>query len=356
MTDRHEARVLLAVLGERWDAAASLQASTPVDPATFLALCRTTDVAATVHAKLDRAGRSDVLGADVAGGLAAARAKVRLDNLLLIARLEQALDLLLAAGVRPVALKGVDVLHRLYRSFDERSLDDVDLLVRWGDRDLAIATLERAGFAGPGEPERTHWFRSSFELPLVSPGPVGVLFEIHWNVGQVRRYRIDPSALIARSVPIEVGGRSILRLDDHDAVAHLLLHHVQHYFARRLKWVLEIGMLSSAAGFSWTLVAERLTAWGGRAAAGLALAHVRELFPEMLPPAAFAALPASRWRLTATWPLRTSHPLDFYRGTGHRFVQLAIAAAALERPWDLPGYVRHRASRDHDPEADGPHA
>ena len=42
-------------------------------------------------------------------------------------------------------------------------------------------------------------------------------------------------------------------------------------------------------------------------------------------------------------PLRASHPLDFYRGTRHRSVQLAIAAVALERPWDLPGYLRHRA-------------
>ena len=50
-------------------------------------------------------------------------------------------------------------------------------------------------------------------------------------------------------------------------------------------------------------------------------------------------------------PLRTTHPLDFYRGTRQCGVQLAIAAA-LERPWDLPGYLRHRAVRDRDPDAD----
>ena len=353
MNDRHEALVLLAVLGERWDEAASLLRLSPVDPATFLALSKTTDVAATVHATLVRAGNSRLLGTDVADGLAKARAKIRVDNLLLIARLEQALDLLLGAGIRPVALKGVDVLHRLYRSFDERTLDDVDLLVPRDQRDAAIATLEGAGFTGPNEPERTHWFRSSFELPLTSPGPVGVAFEIHWNLGQALRYGIDPAALFARAVPLDIGGRSILRLDEHDAVAHLLLHHVQHYFDRRLKWVIEIGLLARSSGFSWSRVAERVTTWGGSRAAALALAHVRKLFPGMLPVAAYDALPAARWRLAATLPLRATHPLDFYRGTRRRFVQLAIAAVALERPWDLPGYLRHRALRDQRPDRDG---
>jgi len=352
VSDRREARALLATLAGRWEEAVALQAEAPVDSAVFLALCKQADVAATVHAALARTGRAGLLGPGVANGLARARAKIRVDNLLLIARLEQALDLLIAAGIRPVALKGVDVLHRLYGAFDERSLDDVDLLVRREERDATIATLERGGFTGPGEPERTHWFRSSFELPLVSPGPVGVAFEIHWNLGQARRYRIDPEALHSRAVPLNVGGRSILRLDEHDAVAHLLLHHVQHYFDRRLKWVLEIGMLARAPGFSWRTVEERLSDWQGRAAAGLALAHVRRLFPELLPEEAYERLPAARWRLVATVPLRATHPLDFYRGTRLRGVQLAIAAAALERPWDLPGYVSHRALRDRQARSD----
>jgi hypothetical protein len=352
VSDRHEARVLLAILGERFETAASLHRERPVDPVVFLALCRTADVAATVHATLGRASGVDLLGPAVAHGLAAARAKTRVDNILLLARTEQALDLLLAAGIRPVALKGVDVLHRLYRSFDERSLDDVDLLVPRDQRDLAIATLEHAGFTGPEEPERTHWLRSSFELPLTSPGPVGVGFEIHWSLGQTGRYRIDPAGLLARALPLDIGGRSILRLDPHDAVAHLLLHHVQHYFDRRLKWVVEIGLIARTPDFSWPRVASRLADWGGSAAAGLALAHMRKLFPASLPTAAYEALPTAFWRLAVTMPLRATHPLDFYRGTRRRPVQLAIAAAALEKPSDLPGYLWHRAVRDRRPESD----
>jgi hypothetical protein len=352
VNDRHESLVLLAVLGEDWNTAASLQTQRTVDPATFLALCTATDVAPTVDAALARAGRSGFLGGDVAAGLAKARAKTRLDNLLLIARLEQALDLLLAEGIRPVALKGADVLHRLYASFDERALDDVDLMVPRDQRDLAIATLERAGFTGPGESERTRWFRWFYELPMTSPGPVSVAFDLHWNLGLAPRYHVDAAALFLRAVSLDIGGRSILRLDEHDAVAHLLLHHVQHYFDRRLKWVIEVGLLARSPGFSWPRVAERVATWGGSAAAGLALAHIRKLFPRMLPAEAYRAFPAARWRLAATMPLRSTHPLDFYRGSKHRSIQLAIVAAALERPWDLPRYVWRLAMRARDVDAD----
>ncbi|HVQ35695.1 MAG TPA: nucleotidyltransferase family protein [Candidatus Bathyarchaeia archaeon] len=344
MSDRREARLILAVLSGRWDEVDAVAGG--VDASGFVALARACDVAPTLHAALAAAGRLERLPGEAARGLAAARAKARHDNLLLLARLETALDLLLAASIVPVALKGVDTLHRFYASFDERTLDDVDLLVPREKRDLAIRTLEAAGWAGPSEPERTHWLRSSFEMPLVSPGPVGVAFEIHWGLGQARRYRIEAAEILARAVPTQIAGRALLRLDDHDAVAHLLLHHVQHYFDRRLKWTVEIGRIAASPGFSWTLVRERLLAWGGLGAAGLALLHVRKLFPGLLPDEAYEAIPAEGWRRAVTLPLRVSHPLDFYRGTRRRFVQLWIAAAALESPSQLPGYLVHRATRD----------
>ena len=58
MSDRHESLVLLAVLAERWDEAEKLQRAKPVDPETFAAVCKSTDVAANT-AWLDRdCGRS----------------------------------------------------------------------------------------------------------------------------------------------------------------------------------------------------------------------------------------------------------------------------------------------------------
>src|SRR6185503_5576111 len=104
------------------------------------------DVAPTLHAMLESAGRLGRLPEGAARGLAAARTKTRHCNLLLLARLETALDLLRTAGITPVVLKGADTLHRFYASFDERTLDDVDLLVPRDALELAVATLEAAGW------------------------------------------------------------------------------------------------------------------------------------------------------------------------------------------------------------------
>jgi hypothetical protein len=349
VSDRREARLLLAIAAERWDEARALAAPRA---AVFLDLARACDVAPFLHARLEAEDRFALVGEPVRAGLEAIRRKTRHDNLLLLARLEEALDLLLGAGIVPVALKGVDVLHRLYSRFDERTLDDVDLLVPPAQAAAAIAVLEKAGWTGPGEPERTHWLRSSFEMPLKSPGPVEVAFEIHWSLGQERRYAIDTAGVLARARPLQAAGRPILRLDDHDAAAHHLMHHLQHYFDRRLKWAIDLGRIAATPGFRWEIVAERLEAWGGLAAAGLSLLHLAKIHPPAAPSAARRLVPAAAWRRLVTLPLRSSHPMDLFRATRRRGVQLVLAAAALERPGDLPGYLRHRAVRDR--EGDGP--
>lgn len=345
MSDRNEARLLLAVLRRRWDEAEAIARRRPPRAGTFAALCRACDVHPTVHAILERAERFDLVGAEARDLLASMRRKTRHDNLLLLAVLEQALDLLLAEGIVPVALKGVDFVHRFGYGFDERAIDDVDLLVRPADRDRAIAILSRAGWTPPAAAELPRWLFASFEIPLTSPGPVGVTLEIHWSLGQERRYGVDPESIITAARPLIVAGRPVLGLDPSDAVAHLLIHHVQHYFDRRLKWALDLTRLVALPEFSWEKTVTRLSTWRGTGAAGLALAHLRRIAPDEIPAEAADRLPAAAWRLLATAPLRSGHPLDFYRATRRRWVQLWIAAACLEDPRELPGYLIHRRRR-----------
>lgn len=346
MSGAHEARVLLAILRERLEDAEALLAARPVDAPRFLGLCRRCDVHPWIHAVLERRGASSLVGPEARDGLERLRGKVRADNLLLMARVEQALDALLGAGIVPVALKGLDTLHRFYMAFDERTLDDADLLVAESDFRRAVSVLERAGWAVPPEPERTRWLRSSFQMPLRSPGPVGVLLEIHWSIGQDRRYRVDSRSLFRRAQPLQVAGRKILRLDDHDAAAHLLVHHLQHYFDRRLKWTVDLRSLARGPSFEWPAVAERLREWDATVAGGFALLHVRKLLPEAAPDAALQALPVGVLRRGLSLPLRSRHPLDFFRGTRSRGVQNLVAALCFERPLGLAGYLWHRAVRE----------
>jgi len=349
MSERHQARILLALVRRRWDAAAELIRREPVEPATFLALAREADVHPLLHAMLDREGRAGLVGAEAMARLEELRRKVSRDNVLLLARAEQSLDLLREAGVTPIALKGLDLLHRLYERFDERTLDDVDLLVRREDLGRAIEALQAAGWEPPPEPLRTHYIRSSHHLPLHSPGPVTVDFEIHWNLAQEYRFAVDPEGIFRRAVPVELAGRPALRMDDHDLVAHLLLHHFTHYFDRRLKWLVDLQRISALPSFRWSTVVERIRAWGATAASGFSLLHLHRLAPELIPAEPLRGLHVPAWRRALALPLRSRHPLELYRGTRRRAVQLYLAALMLERPHRLPAWLLHRRRREESP-------
>lgn len=346
MNPLHETALLIEIVGERWDEARALAAARPVDPARFVAVAREADVHPWVHALLEGSENAAIVGRETMTRLESLRRKVASDNLLLLARLEEALDVLAEKGIVPALLKGSDFLHRFYRRFDERTLDDVDLLVRPSEVGRALDALSSRGWVAPEERERLRWLRSSHHLPLDSPGPVTVHFEIHWNLVQERRYRLDPRDLFARARTIDIAGRKVSRLEDHDAAAHLLLHHVSHYFDRRLKWAIDLSFLATSPGFRWETVAERVQDWGGAQSAGMALRHLRRIAPHAVPEGALDRLPVARWRLAATAPLRSSHPLEIFRRTRDRFVQRYLGAVLLERPLDLPGYLWHRRRRE----------
>jgi len=296
MNEFDHARFLLAVLRERWDEARALTGGRPVEAEPLIRVCFEADVSSWVLDLLTRADQRDLVSADALERLEAIRSKIRVDNLLLIARAEEAVGALLNAGVVPVALKGLDLLYRVYESFDARTLDDVDLLVRREDLTATLDALRDAGWELPPEPKRTHYIRSSHHLPLRSPGPVSVDFEIHWNLVQEMRYHVDESALIDRAVPLDVGGHRILRMDDHDLIAHLLLHHFTHYFDRRLKWAIDLKRITVQPGFDWDVVGRRIRSWGAVAATGASLLHLHKLFPEWIPPEILRHLPLAAWR------------------------------------------------------------
>jgi hypothetical protein len=345
MKDHHESRAVLAIVRERWEILEQTARHHTLRPEVFLRVARECDVVPWIHHMLERAGRLGDLGPEIERGLTEARHKCRMDNLLLVARLEQALDLLLEARITPVVLKGVDLMHRFERGLDTRTLTDVDLLLRAEDVVSALEILERAGWQLPSPERRLHWLRSSHHLPFSSAGPVEVEFEIHWSLVQEGRYRLDPAELIERAQPIDIAGRRVLRLENHDFVAHLFLHHLSHYFDRQLKWVVDLHQVSGLDGFRWETVIERLEGWGGIRAAAMCALHLDKLYPGVIPPSAMRRFPDIRWRRYATLPLRSNHPLELYRGTRGRAVQLYLAAVALEEPRKLPGYLVRRVLR-----------
>jgi hypothetical protein len=351
MEGHQQANLLLAILRRDWAAVERLVDRQPPN-AQFAEYCLLRDVHPQVHSLLEREGRLELLG-EAVEPLRRLRSKVQADNLLLIARAEQAAGALHKAGVPALALKGLDLIHRVYTRFDERALDDVDLLVPYEQLNEAMAALESVGFRSPAEPARTHYIRSSHHLPLESPGPIGVGFELHWDLAQQGRFSVDPEGILERAKPLDVGGNPMLRCDDHDLVAHLLLHHLSHYFDTRMKWLVDLQLITRLPGFDWERVVERIDQWGARVATGASLLHLHKLDPKLIPLSVRRALPLPLSRRVPLAPLLSSHPLEMYRGTRRRRTQLYLAAVLLERLSSLPGWMIHRKRREFE-ESDNP--
>ena len=334
---------MLAIVRSDWTTVDRLTDAERV-PADFADTSLRCDVHPQLHAKMETEGRLEQLG-DAAEPLTAMRAKVRADNLLLIARAEQAAAALEAAEIPALALKGLDLIHRVYR-FDERPLDDIDLLVPFDRLRDAMAALESIGFRTPAEPARTHYIRSSHHLPLDAPGPLPVGFELHWDLAQQGRFSVDPDGLLERAHPLSLGQQTMLRCDDHDFVAHLLLHHLSHYFDTRLKWLIDLQRITTSPEFNWERALDRIRAWGATVACSASLIHLHKLDPVCVPATLLEALPLPWSRRPFLAPFRSNHPLELLRGTRRRKMQLYLAAVLLENWAQLPGWMLHRSRRD----------
>ena len=346
MSADHSTDLLLALARERGTDVRALLNSAPPDSEPFLALASQADIEPWLHWQIESSGLADGFGVAIMEHLAHRRHKTRNDNALLIAVTEQVLQILTAAGVTVVALKGMDLMHRHYPRIDLRTATDVDLLIPRGQLVVALEALGRNGFTVPDPKQATHYIRSSHHLPIDSPGPLPVLIEIHWNLVQDYRYDLNVDELFERARPIDIGPHRILRLEDHDFVAHLLLHHLSHYFNRQLKWLIDLRQIVRSAEFSWAGVVDRLQRWGGLTAGAAAVAHLHRLDPATVTDEAQELLPLAAWRRLLVAPFRSRHPLDWVRDPERRWLQLYLAAIFLERPSRLPRWLFMRETRD----------
>jgi hypothetical protein len=328
----------LTLLSERWDDAVALNRKRRSDPATLSRLALECDIQPLLHGRLESSDRFDLIPAQVREELAAARHKCRMDNMLLLAEAEKAIDALAGAGVVPVVLKGMDIIHRYGMDFDLRRMDDMDFLVPTGQVRNTMAALAAAGWQLPDKIYDSNW--APYHTGLESAGPVTVYLEIHWNIVQEGRYRLDPAELFTRAGNLAIGDRQVLGLDIHDMAVHTLLHHVSSHFHRKLKNWVDLRLLSLEDRFDWKLVANRVREWGGLPGAAMSMRHAGRLFPDWFPRSVVRLFGPERLRSLGLKPLESDHPLDMYRKTDNRAVEMLLSAAMVSRPWRLPAAMR----------------
>lgn len=143
------------------------------------------------------------------------------------ARLQETLDVLARNGIRVVLLKGAALASTVYRSFIERPMGDLDLLVPSEDAERAHKIVQSAGWS---------WDQALFPFsryaghhhlpPLDDAAGTGVRLELHRDIAiDGHPFTLDIASLRARGRTQQIGSTEAMV----PCPEHLLLHEAVHF-------------------------------------------------------------------------------------------------------------------------------
>ena len=143
------------------------------------------------------------------------------------ARLEETLEVLSQAGIHVVLLKGAALATTVYRSFIERPMGDLDLLVAPQDAERAHKIVQSAGWT---------WDETAFPFsryaghhhlpPLDDSAGTGVRLELHTGIAiDGHPFSLDLASLGSRGHTLKIGSTTTTV----PCVEHLLLHEAVHF-------------------------------------------------------------------------------------------------------------------------------
>lgn len=190
--------------------------------------------------------------------------------------LQQVLQALAEAGLRPVLLKGTALAYTLYPAAALRERCDTDLFLPEDAIDRAVGVLAGLGYrvadAGGGE-------LPTYQVELLRPGPGGLrhILDLHWRISnrQAFLHALDYSEVAARATPVPALGEAALAVSRPHALLHTCLHLAAHTVFypddERIIWLYDMDLLLSSmaeeeiAGFRRLAAQRRLRAVCGHA-------------------------------------------------------------------------------------------
>jgi hypothetical protein len=259
--------------------------------------------------------------------------------------LAHVVDLLGAAAISPIALKGPVMAQSLYGDVGIRPSGDLDLLVRQEDLREARRLLLGAGFE-PDPPLCDNGAEAYFEAGFAysfHDEERGVEVEIHPSLAH-RAFAFVPemSGVWNRAEKVDIAGRSVLRLSPEDRILFLCVHGAKHEWDQ-LIWVCDVAeALRVSPDIDWRTVEQRAAKSGSLRMLQLGL-HLAHVFTGVALPAATAVLaahPSVRPLALQVWR-RMIDPIDKRPGL---LQQLRFHVAVRERPAERRAQVREKVS------------
>jgi hypothetical protein len=170
--------------------------------------------------------------------------------------LAEVLALFQTRQIRCAPLKGPLLAARLYDEFTLRPTTDVDVLLATADLDDALDVLRAAG-ARPPEPASYRYYRTNHHH--VNAAFLGVAVELHFRATSSFGAVIPAEPLLARTTPAIVDGVSVPILDPIDELVCLAVNAAAHRFRGVL--LLDIRRLVERSSIDWLMAERRAREW-----------------------------------------------------------------------------------------------
>src|SRR5581483_392480 len=137
-----------------------------------------------------------------------------------------ALETLSRKGIPCAGFKGIAAVAVLYKSPGQRTVQDVDVLIRGEDLSTALTELERAGYSVPISRSLEQYISFVRNSPGFAGNEAievcdehGGVIDLHWRLGQ-----LDPDILLAHAQEVDLLGKNI-RVIQPSCCATIAAHH-----------------------------------------------------------------------------------------------------------------------------------
>jgi Uncharacterised nucleotidyltransferase len=228
------------------------------------------------------------LPAPIAQGLAAGAQRIVRHNLISGAETVRLYNLLGAAQIPVLVLKGAALAQLAYGALGAKHARDIDLLVPPDRAEAAMELLEREGYAlaAPaqqlGAAQRRALIQYGREAEFAHRRS-GLLVELQWRVADNPLLLQGVTALSSTQEVRLADGAVIRTLADADLFAALCVHGALHSWSR-MKWLADLNAAIAASGVDIERLYRHAQSIGAGLCAGQALLLCRRLFDLPLPP------------------------------------------------------------------------
>lgn len=171
--------------------------------------------------------------------------------------LKRILQIFNRKGVATLVLKGASLAENFYPLPELRPYSDIDLLVHKNDLKVVKEILIKSGYS-PAEKANEEFNEKYWYSYQFFQNDKKVLLEIHWNIAQLQRYKINIESIWNGAISFKIDETESLMMSIEDLIIYQSLHLAYHYYSRLL-WLIDIALifLKKRDSVNWEKIIER---------------------------------------------------------------------------------------------------